>query len=219
MSRSNSFRIALLIVVLGLCVAGVFAFRGLGRWLVREDALRRADVIVVLSGGMPWRAEEAGKIFEAGYAREVWVSRPENSAASLESMGIQYVGEEDYDREILIHGGVPAPSIRFFQRPLVDTQQEVEETAREMRAAGKTSAIIVTSRYHSRRVQALWRRLAGENLTAIVRGAPEDPFDADHWWRNTRDAYAVMREVMGLLNAWAGLPVRPREKRGGLASE
>jgi uncharacterized SAM-binding protein YcdF (DUF218 family) len=212
MSRGNSFRIVSLIVVLVLPAAGVFAFRRLGRWLVREDALRPTDVIVVLSGGMPWRAEEAGQIFEAGYAREVWVSRPENSAASLESMGIQYVGEEDYDREILLHEGVPGPSIRFFRRPIVDTQQEVEEAAREMREAGKTSAIIVTSPYHTRRVQVLWRRLAGENLTAIVRGAPEDPFDAEHWWRNTRDAYAVAREIMGLLNAWAGLPVRPREK-------
>jgi uncharacterized SAM-binding protein YcdF (DUF218 family) len=210
MSRSKPFLITLVVVVLGLCLAGVFAFRGLGRWLVREDALRPADVVVVLSGGMPWRAEEAGKIFKAGYAREAWVSRPENSAESLSTMGIHYVGEEDYDREILLHEEVPASAIRTFQEPIVDTQQEVEETAREMRQEGKTSAIIVTSPYHTRRVRALWRRLAGKNLTAIVRGAPEDPFDANHWWRNTRDAYAVVREMMGLLNVWAGLPVRPR---------
>jgi hypothetical protein len=31
----------------------------------------------------------------------------------------------------------------------------------------------------------------------------------DHWWRNTRDALAVVREILGLINLWAGLPVRP----------
>jgi hypothetical protein len=55
----------------------------------------------------------------------------------------------------------------------------------------------------------LWRHLAGEDLRAIVRAAPEDPFDADHWWRNTRDALSVVRELLGLMNVWAGLPVRP----------
>jgi hypothetical protein len=67
----------------------------------------------------------------------------------------------------------------------------------------------VTSPQHTRRVKALWNRLADKNLTAIVRAAPDDPFDAEHWWRNTRDALFVVREVLGLMNVWAGLPVRP----------
>jgi uncharacterized SAM-binding protein YcdF (DUF218 family) len=209
MSRRPSLRMAVPIAVLGLCVAGVCVFRGLGRWLVREDALRPADVVVVLSGGMPWRAEEAGKIFEAGFARNVWVSRPENLAESLSTLGIHYVGEEDYDREILMHEGVPQASIRVFERPIVDTEQEIEEIAREMRRDGKKQAIIVTSPYHTRRVGTLWHRLEGEDLKAIVRGAAGDPYDADHWWRDPHDAYAVARELMGLLNAWAGLPIRP----------
>jgi hypothetical protein len=40
----------------------------------------------------------------------------------------------------------------------------------------------------------------------IVRASSQDPFDARHWWRNTTDALDVVREVLGLLNAWAGLP-------------
>jgi hypothetical protein len=61
-------------------------------------------------------------------------------------------------------------------------------------------------------VKALWKKLAGENLVAIVRGAPDDPFDADHWWRDTHDALSVVREVLGLLNVWSGLPVRPHAR-------
>jgi uncharacterized SAM-binding protein YcdF (DUF218 family) len=212
MPRRSSLRIALLIAVLGLCAVAVFAFRGLGRWLVCADALRSADVVIVLSGGMPWRAEEAGKIYREGYVKEVWVSRGGSLAPSLARMGIHYIGEEEYDREILAYEGVPADAIRDFQNPIVDTEQEITETVRAMRESGKKSAIIVTSPYHTRRVRTLWRELAGKDLELIVRPAPNDPFDADHWWRNTFDANAVARELMGLLNAWAGLPIRPRTK-------
>jgi uncharacterized SAM-binding protein YcdF (DUF218 family) len=91
----------------------------------------------------------------------------------------------------------------------LDTEQEVEEVTREMRQHRKSSAIIVTSPQHTRRVRALWRKLAAGDAKLIVRAAPEDGFDSDHWWRNTRDALSVMREMLGLMNVWAGLPVRP----------
>jgi uncharacterized SAM-binding protein YcdF (DUF218 family) len=201
------FVVAAFLVV--LAAAGTFAFRGLGSWLVREDPLVGADVIVVLSGSMPSRAEEEARLFRANYAPEVWVSRPTSPAASLAALGISYAGEETYNREILVRLGVPVNCIHIFPEPIVDTEQEVREIARGLREQNKRSAIIVTSPEHTRRVKALWRRLAGGNLRAILHAAPEDPFNI-HWWRNTQDAFAVMRELMGLLNVWIGLPVRPQ---------
>jgi uncharacterized SAM-binding protein YcdF (DUF218 family) len=209
MARRFSFRIAALIVLLALCAAAFLAFRGVGRWLVRQDPLRPADVIVVLSGSMPWRAEEAARIFRSGDAPEVWVTEPDSPADQLAAMGIQYLGEDYFNREVLVHGGVPEADIRVLPDAIVDTQQEVAEIAREMRREGKTTVIIVTSPQHTRRVTVLWRKLVGANPTAIVRGAPQDPFDENHWWHNTRDTYSVVRELMGLMNAWVGLPVHP----------
>jgi uncharacterized SAM-binding protein YcdF (DUF218 family) len=210
MERKHSFRNVLLIVALVVCAAGVFAFRGAGRWLVREDTLGPADAIVVLSGSMPARAEEAGRLFRFGYAHEVWVSRPESPREELEAMGIHYFGEEDFNRAVLIHEGVPEADITIFPQPIVNTQQEIEEITGQMRREQIASVMIVTSPQHTRRVRALWRKLAGSDLQLIVRGAPEDPFDASHWWRNTHDMFSVVREILGLLNAWLGLPVRPK---------
>jgi uncharacterized SAM-binding protein YcdF (DUF218 family) len=197
------------VILLGLLVSALLVVRGAGRWLVREDPLEHADVTVVLSGSMPYRGEEAGKIFREGYAPEIWVSRPESPAGELHEFGVHYVGEEDYNRQVLVHAGVPEKAIHILPEVIVDTEQEVEEVARDMRREGKTSVIIVTSPPHTRRVKALWRKLVGDNPKVIVRAAREDPFDQDHWWRNTRDTFAVVREVLGLLNVWAGLPVRP----------
>jgi uncharacterized SAM-binding protein YcdF (DUF218 family) len=209
MARKHSFRFVALIIALVVCVAGVFAFRGAGRWLVREDPLGPADAIVVLSGSMPARAEEAGRIFNLGFAHEVWVSRPVSPAEELEDMGIHYLGEEDFNRAVLIHEGVPESDVSIFPQPIVNTEQEIEEISAQMRREGKTSVMIVTSAQHTRRVRALWRKLAGDDLRLIVRAAPQDPFDADRWWRNTSDTFSVVREILGLLNAWTGLPVRP----------
>src|SRR5204862_282072 len=56
---------------------------------------------------------------------------------------------------------------------------------------------------HTRRVRLLWRRLASGQGQAIVRASSGDPFDPGNWWRNTRDAFDVVREVLGVLNAWS----------------
>lgn len=192
-----------------ICVAAFVVFRGVGRWLVREDPLAHADAIIVLSGSMPHRAEGAADVFRAGYAPQVWLTRPEGPARELAAMGITFSGEEQYSREVLVHNGLPASAILILPDEIIDTEQEIDEISKELRAERKTTVIIVTSAPHTRRVRALWRRLAAPGQHAIVRAASEDPFDRDHWWRNTRDAYAVVRELMGLANAWTGLGVRP----------
>ena len=144
-----------------------------------------------------------------GYAPEVWLSRPDNPSAELAKLGIRFVGEEEYNRQILIHAGVPESAIHILPGPVVNTEQELQEAAGELRREGKTSVIFVTSPQHTRRVWTIWQKLAKNNPTAILHAAHDDPFDPDHWWRNTRDVLSVVRESLGLLNAWAGLPVPP----------
>jgi uncharacterized SAM-binding protein YcdF (DUF218 family) len=190
-----------------ILIAGIAVFRGAGRWLNREDLLAHADVIFVLGGGMPQRAAEAGRIYAGGFSPEVWLSQPGNAAAELGRLGIHFVGEEDYNRQILMRAGVPENVIHVLPGPVINTEQELQEAARELRRTGKTSVIFVTSPQHTRRVWTLWHKVANNDPRAILHAAHEDPFDADHWWRNTRDVLSVVRESLGLLNAWAGLPV------------
>jgi uncharacterized SAM-binding protein YcdF (DUF218 family) len=208
-TRTHATRLYVVAVAILVIVAcAIFAFRHAGRWLIRQDPLSHADVILVLSGSMPYRAEEAGEVFRKGYAPEIWLTHPVSPAEELQSMGIHYESDEDYDAEVLIRDGVPATAIRVLPDEIVDTEQELEEAQQEMSREGKSSVIIVTSLEHTRRVKAIWRKL-GSSPKAIVHGSPEDPFDADHWWRNTRDSLYVVREYLGLLNAWTGLRVRP----------
>lgn len=206
--RKSRRTIAAALLVL-LALAGVIAFRGIGRWLVVEDSLDRSDAIVVLSGGLPYRAMEAAKIFHQGIAPQVWLTQPANTSDVLSKMSIPFEGEEGYSRSVLIYEGVPDSDIRILTPVIVNTEDEERTIIAEMQATHASRVILVTSPPHTRRVRTLWRHLAPAGLTLIVRGASEDEYDAGHWWRTTRDALSVMRETLGLLNAWAGLPVRP----------
>ena len=207
-SKHRRWPIYLLVCLLA-ALGVVIAARGAGRWLVREDALAPADVIVVLSGSMPYRAEEGARLFKMNEAPEVWLTRAQAPVADLQKFGMHYIGEEEYSRQVLVYFGVPESAIHILPDQVVNTEQEVDEIARQMRTTGKKRAIVVSSPQHTRRVRALWERLAGQNLQAEVRAAFEDPYDANHWWRNTRDTFAVIREMLGLVNVWTGLPVRP----------
>jgi uncharacterized SAM-binding protein YcdF (DUF218 family) len=209
-TRNHAGRYVAVIAFLVLIVSGIFAFRGAGRWLVHEDPLNHADAILVLSGSMPYRAEEAAKVYREGYGPEVWLTNPQSPQSVLASMGIQYKTDEEYEKEVLIHSGVPESAIHLLPREISDTEQEIQGARDEMRKEGKSTVLIVTSPQHTRRVSTLWHKLVGASPKAIIHGAPEDPFNADRWWRNTSDSLAVVREYLGLLNAWTGLPVRPR---------
>jgi uncharacterized SAM-binding protein YcdF (DUF218 family) len=208
-ARYQRRRVILVLLVL-LLVLAFFALRNAGHWLTREDPLEHADAIVVLSGGMPYRAQAAADLYKAGYAPQVWVSYPANPGQSLAELGIHFVGEEEYNREILLHESVPEKDVAILPEIIINTEEEVREIAHEMRREGKHTVIILTSPQHTRRVRALWNSIVGREMKAVVRAAPADPFDADHWWRDTRDSLAVVRESLGLVNVWFGLPVRPR---------
>ena len=193
-----------------LLLAVVFGLAHLGNWLVVEDPLAPSRAIVVLSGRMPYRAMEAARIYHQGLAPEVWLTHVEGPRKIMAQLGIRYTGEDDYNRAVLERLRVPPKSIRVLAEPTVNTEDEVRAISQELRRIGGQRVILVTSMPHTRRVRTIWNVVVGARPEAIVRSTRADPFDAGHWWRNTRDALAVIRETLGLLNAWAGFPLRPR---------
>lgn len=203
--------VVLLTLPLILIVSVVIIFLGVGRWLVVEDPLEKAQAIVVLSGRIPMRAKEAGRLYNAGYAPQIWLTRGNEPAASLQEMHIAYIGEDFFNTRVLMHEGVPSNAIRVLEPPIDNTADEIRVVADELSREKGGAVIIVTTKAHTRRVRTLWKDLSGGRGRAIVRAAPSDPFAPEHWWRATGDSLDVVREVLGLLNAWAGLPVRPSQ--------
>jgi len=209
-------RIVVILIIIGLVAAfGGAGVGTVGYWLVVADPLENAQAIVVLSGDVPFRAMEAASIYRNGRAPEVWLTRAISPVreAALAKLGIKMVRGETYNKQVLQKLGVPADAIRLLNKGVRNTEEEVQLIAQELKRAGGGRVILVTSKAHTRRVKTIWNTLVGDSAEAIVRHAKEDPFDPGRWWRNTKDALAVSREVFGMMNVWAGFPLRP-ERQG-----
>jgi uncharacterized SAM-binding protein YcdF (DUF218 family) len=203
--------VALLAFGLLVVVALPSGLNALGRWLMVADPVDKAAVIVVLVGYMPFRAMEAAALYRQGWAPEVWVTQENRASrdAALDRLGIRPPHDHEYSRDVLVRLGVPASAIKILDPPILNTMQEVDLLARELRTAGGSRAILVTSKAHTRRVRATWLARVGSSPAAIVRYAAEDHYDPERWWRRTGDVLAVSREVFAMVNVWAGFPVHP----------
>ncbi len=210
----NRTRRAALLVLLSLVIVliafGTVLLLGVGRWLVVEDPLDKAQAIVVLSGRMPMRAKEAARLYNAAYAPQIWLTRSSEPAASLQEMHIAFLGEDFYNSRVLMHEGVPSNAILVLEPAIDNTADEIRAIAEELEREKGSAVIIVTTKVHTRRVHMLWKELSGGRGRVIVRAASTDSFEPGHWWRSTRDALDVVRETLGVLNAWAGLPLHAR---------
>jgi uncharacterized SAM-binding protein YcdF (DUF218 family) len=194
-------------IVLFLLAVG--AFFHAGTWLVREDPLQKAEVVVVLTGGLPDRALAAAEVFKLSGAREVWLTRPLQPGAAMQQLHLPYAGEEQYSRMVLIDRGVPPAAIRTLTPQINNTADELKAVFDELHSQPDTTVAVITSKAHTRRVRATWKVVSrgSQRGHLLVRAAPQDGFDAEHWWRSTNDALSLVREYLGLLNAWVGLPI------------
>ena len=208
-------------VVVTACMAGLvgFVISGLGRWLVVVDSLKDATAVVVLGGGAPYRAIQAAQIFREGWAPEIWITRTPTEAdeALVARLGLKFdFGDEASNRLVLQRLGVPPSAIRTLAPGARNTAEEVTTISAELARMGGNRVIIVTSKSHTRRVRTTWRAVVGSSQEVVVRYADLDHFDGTRWWERTNDALAVSREVFGLLNVWAGFPVRPDTSRAAM---
>src|SRR5262245_43093885 len=206
--RSSAPWIFTIVLLLAIAAFAVL-FLNVGRWLVVEDPLEKANAIVVLSGRIPMRALEAARLYQSGWGPQVWLTHPNEPTASLAALDIDDPGEDALSARVLQHGGVPPADIRTLTPAISNTADEISAISAETEKQDVAAVIIVTTKAHTRRVHALWKKLANGHTRIIVRTPADDPFDPLRWWRSTTDALDVVREVLGMFNEWFGLPLRP----------
>jgi uncharacterized SAM-binding protein YcdF (DUF218 family) len=199
------------VVIASVAIVAGLLFRSAGNWLVVDDPLRPANAIVVLGGGLPFRALEGAALYRQGVASEVWLTKgfvtsPEESA--LDAIGIERPTEYELSTRVLEQFGVPASAIRVLPPSTPNTADEVRAIARELQSRGGSRVVLVTSKVHTRRVRLIWNRLIGDRPEAVIRYARQDPSDTAHWWRRTTESLRVAREWFGILNALAGFPIK-----------
>ncbi len=199
-------------VLLGAMLLVVFAhvpiLRALGSFLIIEDRLRPAAAIVVLGGQTPFREMEAARLFAERWAPKVIVVPGAlwEEEQALSELGIKIPDAWEISREVLLKKGVPSSAI-------IVPKGRAEGTLEELKLASKTigpvtqPVILVSSKFHTRRVRLTWGYVTRGESASIIRAAEGDPFDPARWWRDRRFILSVVREYLGLIHYYAGFPV------------
>lgn len=193
-------------IVLGLGVlliaAAVSGFVGVGQFLTADQPLEKADAIFIFAGTLAERPLEAGDLFREGYAPRIVVTRATRDQATfqLEKRGVRIPTDDDLSREVLLQLGVPADAL-IIPTFVHDNTAEEARTLRELALKYKwRRVILVSSKYHLRRVSLATRRaLRGTDVETVVRGSRYDESVPDRWWTRRRDIRWVASEVPKLV--------------------
>jgi uncharacterized SAM-binding protein YcdF (DUF218 family) len=162
-------------------------------WIV-EDALDRADAIIVLSDDNFYadRATRAADLYRHNMAQVVVASgrklRP-------------YAGIAELMEHDLIERGVPKEKIVRVAHNAENTREEAQALVQQALEHKWRSVIVVTSNYHTRRARYIFQRVFPAQFQVRVTGAHDGDFDPEHWWQTRQSLKELTREFAGMIVA------------------
>lgn len=191
-------RVGVVVVVLLLAATFFFAPFWLSlpaRFLTVNDSLERADVIVVLSGAVIWRAQKGVALFKAGYADKILLTGGYANDYFLHLMG-ERMTEAEMTGRLVARLGVP-PSAIVIIKGGTGTWEEAEYIRQYVRDDHVRKVILVTSHSHSRRARWVFRKvLHPEGVKVMVVEADHGRYTPADWWRTESGLVTVFSEYV-----------------------
>ncbi|MFN8395686.1 MAG: YdcF family protein [Bacteroidia bacterium] len=188
-----------MVILLGLLHRPIL--RAMGHYLIVQDKLSQVEAMFVLSGNSFDRGREAAWLYRAGWSPKVVCLGGETNPA-LELYGICDLTYETTMR-VLIDRRVPRSAIDSLPEG-TSTFEEFEAITRYCKARNLKKIMVVSSLFHTRRIHEFFRmRLAFEGIEMVLRGADEEAFDEDAWWKAEPGLLFVNSEYIKLFYYWA----------------
>jgi uncharacterized SAM-binding protein YcdF (DUF218 family) len=182
-----------------------FLLKAIGRYLVTENPLQRADAIAVLSGaGGVVRTLEAVRLYQDGYAPRIILTQPvlPKGYEALQRLGIKVPEERDIQLMILERMRVPRSAVLQVAERVNSTLSEMVHLTRFLNHHRVHSVLLVTSKSHSTRARKILAGITRGRIVIISRPSRYDTFDSEGWWRSRGDAKEVLAEYEKLINHW-----------------
>lgn len=178
-------------LVILIAVVGTGLLLGIGHYLSPQNPLAHSDAIVAISGGdTNSRADEAIRLYKAGYAPTLIFSGAaldQSSPSNAKAM-----------ERLAIAQGVPAGHI-LLDEASQNTIQNASAVAALLRGHQLKSIILVTSPYHQRRADLTFRHALGSTVTIINHSAPDPVWSASTWWHSTAGIKLTLSELQKTL--------------------
>ncbi|MFC1496435.1 YdcF family protein [Candidatus Margulisiibacteriota bacterium] len=191
MKLRYKYIIVLFCLVILIYILHPFLLESLARFLVAEDNLVKADVIVVLSGdGNGERMVEAARLFKDNYAKWVLIS------------GGQFYWKTTYAGIMKKHAqalSIPPESV-LIEDKSESTYENAKFCLPIIKQKGFRSILLVTSPTHSRRARHVFLNIYDkEGVKIISHPVRESRFKVKRWWTRHEDTQKVVLEYVKLL--------------------
>jgi uncharacterized SAM-binding protein YcdF (DUF218 family) len=186
-----------------LYVGHPFLLRAVGRYLMTEDRLQKAEAIVVLAGdGGVARVLEAVRLYQDGYAPRIILThqRLPKGYEALGRLGVTVPEERDIQWMVLKAMRIPPAVVLQVKERADSTWSEMVHLALLLKERRIGTVILVTDRSHSTRARKILTRVSDGKITIISRPTRYDTFDPERWWQSRVDAKEVLLEYEKLLN-------------------
>ncbi len=200
--------VALILVVVIVWAAGLFAFADRVARLTPAVEPPAADAIVALTGGSDLRLEAASRLLESGAGRRLLVSGVNPRATREDILAITGAAKPMFD--CCIDLGFTA----------ADTIGNARETADWARSLGYRSLILVTADYHTPRA-LLELRAAMPEVRIVAYPVATASLDARHWASTGEGARRMVTEYskyLAILGREAVLGLGGRGQRAARAA-
>ena len=179
---------------------------GMAEALIAHDAIENADLIVIVSGGLP-EIRYGVDLYHQGLASKILFlgSYPVTLAVvSTEPFAVVEESWEVVAGHLARNAGVADDAILLSETVARSTYERAEiflESARQVEAK---QLIVVSDPLHTRRLQYSVGKLLGDDDLPAIAMAPTPPrfyppayrFDPETWWRNENDIKYVFEEYV-----------------------
>lgn len=160
---------------------------GTAFYLSPQDALRKTDAIIVVSGGQTTaRADEGIQLYKQGYAPKIVFS-----GASLD----EGPSNAHAMREQALRAGVPNEAIVTDELART-TYQNATGTKPIVDRLRARTLLLVTSPYHQRRAALTFRHVYGSDYTIINHSSFDSRWSKVGWWASPFGVFITGSEAV-----------------------
>ncbi|MNC16909.1 hypothetical protein D3C75_647740 [compost metagenome] len=157
-----------------------------GRFLSLSQSPQASDVIIVLSGGAG-RGEEGIELYTKGYAADFLFSNATERASSSGDM-----------QQTALFLGIPQNAI-LTENEALSTYQNAQLTLPIMKQHGFTSAIVVSSDFHMRRVKLIFDHVYKKSGIKLTYVGADSGYNAMWWWSDRYSRETTSNEYIKMI--------------------
>jgi hypothetical protein len=177
----------------------IACLQSIGRILVADDRLERADVIAISVDADGAGVLEAADLVRAGYSESIAVfsDPPDAVDSEFQRRGVPWHDEAAFSLAQLHALGIN--NVARIPRTVTGTEQTASALAEWSKNTSPGVIIFVATTDHSRRTRRLLRRtMQNTGTRIIVHGSRYSDFQPDTWWKQRGTVRIAIAEMQKL---------------------